>query len=181
MPLKTPSNVALTTARDGAFTTTCMAHIAWPPVIQQRTKNHGTTPDTALRWLYHGAQHPKHCTRERTQHPGWHCPSPGITATPQGEAQRVVERGSIQTCSNRHHRSLPETPANATLAPGERPRRAGGAAAAAGSTPGPAARSSMSAAWQHNREQVTSAPAVALLQEASTQASDAAAPPETHT
>lgn len=103
-------------------------------------------------------------------------PSPGIAAAPQGGGTEGID----STCSNRQHRSLPETPANAALAPCERPRRAGGAAAAAGSTPGPAARSSMSAAWQHNREQVTSAPAVALLQEASTQASDAAAPPETH-
>lgn len=70
-----------------------------------------------------------------------------------------------------------KTPANAALAQGERLGRAG-AAAAAGSTPGPAARSGMSAAWQHNREQVTSAPAVALLQEASVQASDAALPQE---
>lgn len=142
----------------------------------------GTTGATCLQlgWLCHGAPQTPGNSSANARRGAGH-PSAKQGGHPRGHGRSEEQLNGPRphgACGNRHRRTLPKH-----LLP---PRwhgasaRSGHGSGGGGGGEHARARSKKRhvCAWQHNREQVTSAPAVALLQEASTQASDAALPGE---
>lgn len=178
------------TASDNSAKQLCTAP-AWHPLHKPPRSNHtaqlGTPGATCLQlgWLCHpnsrGTAAPTLAGESGTRR----CQARGGHRMGHGRGEEQLNGLRPHgACGNRHHHTLPEHPNTQTpkhllppswhgaSARGGHGKNSGGESARARS------KKRHVCAWQHNTEQVTSAPAVALLQEASTQASDAALPGE---
>lgn len=138
----------------------------------------GQSEPPACSWAGSATARPERCKSTLTG-------EQGTPSAKQGGRQRGHGRGEEQlngprphgACGNRHQHTLPKH----LLPPrwhGASARGGHGSGGGGGEHARARSKKRHVCAWQHNREQVTSAPAVALLQEASTQASDAALPGE---